>query len=268
MSFYDSINQKSIFEAFDFSIDPIAVTDTNLKNGFKFIYVNDAFCKETGYEKNELIGNSPKILQGEKSDRHILDMLKANLQRNERFVGQTSNYKKDGTEYIVKWTISPLKNHQGDVVAYVSIHKVMTPQIKAEDENLFFNDIIQQAPGMILIVNVNKIIKYINDEYLSHLGYKREELIGQDITILESVPQDIFLYEEKWNKVYKNGTFSGVIKIMKKNSEFYYDKQNVKSIKNKDGKVQCYLILSSDITALKKAFDKKGVSSDSMNYYI
>lgn len=262
MSILDEISNESFFVAFESSTDPIAVTDTDVDSGFKFIYVNEAFCRHTGYSKEELIGQSPRILQGENTDRHVLDMLKCNILRNENFVGQTSNYKKDGTEFIVKWTVAPLRNNKNEIIAYLSIHKVMTPQVKAVNENLLFHDIIQQAPGMILIVNIDKTILYVNDEYLHYTGYKREELIGRSIVALECVCEDVLKYEDKWDKIYKDGNYSGILKIKKKDGSFFYDKQSVTAIKDKNYEQKCYLILSSDITALRSRLNKKDVLSD------
>ncbi len=55
--------------AFNASLDPIVVTDTNLDEGVKILFVNDAFCKTTGYSKEEVLGKNPKILQGKDSDK-------------------------------------------------------------------------------------------------------------------------------------------------------------------------------------------------------
>lgn len=48
---FNSISLKSIFKAFNVAFEPIALTDANLKDGVKFIYINPSFLKETGYTK-------------------------------------------------------------------------------------------------------------------------------------------------------------------------------------------------------------------------
>ena len=76
ISNFKDITHNSLLQAFDNSNDPIAITDPNLDTGIKFIYVINAFCEEIGNEKKELIGKSPKILQGQRSNKKLLASLK------------------------------------------------------------------------------------------------------------------------------------------------------------------------------------------------
>lgn len=253
----NSIEQSSFFRAFDYSTDPIAMTDTDIENGFHFTYVNPAFCRETGYSREELIGSSPRILQGPKSDREMLNGLKATLKEDKDFVGQTVNYRKDRTEFIVKWSISPLKNSSNETVAYLSIHKIMTPQVRAEDENFLLNDILQQAPGMILVMNMDKKIVYVNDTFIGHIGYSRDELINKDISILESLDDQKDSYKKKWETLITNEQFEGVLLMKKKDNTKFYDKQKITTIKDEKGNPKYFLTISHDITKLREALAKK-----------
>ena len=253
----NDITQSSFYRAFDYSTDPIAMTDTDIENGFFFTYVNPAFCRETGYTKEELIGQSPRILQGPKSDREMLDELKTTLKEGNDFVGQTINYRKDRTEFIVKWSISPLKDSNNETIAYLSIHKIMTPQVRAEDENFLLNDILQQAPGMILVMNMERKIIYVNDAYIGHVGHSREELINSDISILEAVKSQKESYKNKWDSLIHYEKYEGVLVIKKKDNSTFFDKQKITTIKDGKGNPKYFLTISHDITKLKEALAKK-----------
>jgi len=61
-SFLQSFSINSLCNVFENSIEPIVITDANWTKGIKIIYANRAFCLETGYLKEELINQSPKIL--------------------------------------------------------------------------------------------------------------------------------------------------------------------------------------------------------------
>ncbi len=107
--------------------DSILITDLGLeKPGPKIVYVNDGFTKMTGYTKAEVFGKTPRILQGPKTDRHVLDRLKQRLIEGQAFFGHTVNYKKDGTEFINQWDIHPLTNVHGDVTHWVSYQSDIT----------------------------------------------------------------------------------------------------------------------------------------------
>jgi PAS domain S-box-containing protein len=95
-------------------------------DGHKFISVNPAFCKMTGYSENELIGQSPKILQGEKTNHKIIGRLKSNITENTPFHGAAINYRKDGSVYHVEWKINPVYDLDGKLLCFFSIQRDLT----------------------------------------------------------------------------------------------------------------------------------------------
>ena len=69
------------------------------------VYANKAFTALTGYTQHEIHGKNPKLLQGPRTDRKVLDHLNECLLTSQIFVGQTFNYRKDGSEFLMQWTI-------------------------------------------------------------------------------------------------------------------------------------------------------------------
>jgi len=118
--------------------DSILITELNLeKPGPKIVYVNEGFTRMTGYSKEETIGKTPRMLQGPKTDRAILDRLKRRLIEGQAFFGHTINYRKDGTEFINQWDIHPLINADGEVTHWVSYQRDVTE--KKETAKAIFN---------------------------------------------------------------------------------------------------------------------------------
>lgn len=106
--------------------DSIVITELNLERpGPKIVYVNDGWTRMTGYSKEESIGNTPRMLQGEKTDRAILDRLKRRLIEGQAFFGHTINYRKDGSEFINQWDIHPLINAEGEVTHWYLINGML-----------------------------------------------------------------------------------------------------------------------------------------------
>ena len=89
------------------SYDSIIITDCT--EDALIIYVNKAFNRLTGYESSEVIGKTPKILQGSATDRHVIANLTDSLKNDSPFEGQAINYRKDGTPFIMNWRVLPLK---------------------------------------------------------------------------------------------------------------------------------------------------------------
>lgn len=89
------------------SYDSILITDASA--GAKIVYANQAFKKLSGYAPSEVIGKTPRILQGPATDRKVIARLGKALKNGGRFEGQAINYKKDGTPFIMHWRVLPVK---------------------------------------------------------------------------------------------------------------------------------------------------------------
>ena len=117
------------------SKESILITDAELNPpGPRIQFVNPAFTQMTGYTPEEIIGKTPRLLQGPRTDRAVLNRLRATLERGEVFNGQTINYRKDGSEYVQEWQIAPLRDDAGAITHFVALQRDMTEQRKLEEQ--------------------------------------------------------------------------------------------------------------------------------------
>ncbi len=174
--------QLSLVEqAIKHDYDSILITELNLeKPGPKIVYVNEGFTRMTGYTKEEVIGKTPRILQGEKTDRHVLDRLKERLIEGQAFFGHTVNYKKDGTEFINQWDIHPLTNTQGEITHWVSYQRDITDRKETSklvfDSNLDFDNLVEESKKTFVDLDVQGNIISSNNSFKNLLGYDADEL--------------------------------------------------------------------------------------------
>jgi diguanylate cyclase (GGDEF)-like protein/PAS domain S-box-containing protein len=112
----------------DHLADGILVTDVDLdaKGGPRVVYVNDALCEITGYDRNELIGASPAILQGPATDPAVLSRLRDDLTAGRSFAGQTINYRKDGTPFMMEWSIAVIPAEDGSPRWFAAVQRDAT----------------------------------------------------------------------------------------------------------------------------------------------
>lgn len=89
------------------SYDSILITDAS--EAAKIIYANNAFKTLTGYAPSEVIGKTPRILQGRGTDSKVIARLGKVLKKGGKFEGRAINYKKDGTPFIMYWRVLPVK---------------------------------------------------------------------------------------------------------------------------------------------------------------
>ena len=89
--------------------EAVVITDAPLDPPGPVIrYVNAHFEGFTGYPAAELLGRTPRILQGERTDRAELDRLRRELDERRSFIGATMNYRRDGTAYLNEWIVLPV----------------------------------------------------------------------------------------------------------------------------------------------------------------
>ena len=100
--------------------------------GPRVIYVNEAFKRMTGYSSEEIIGKTPRILQGPKTERDQLDKIRAALQKWKSVRVEMTNYRKDGTEFNVELSISPIADENGWFTHWVSVQRETTERKEAE----------------------------------------------------------------------------------------------------------------------------------------
>jgi len=104
----------------DNSFDSILITD-NTKEG-KIVYANKAFKKLTGHDPAEVLGKTPRILQGAGTDPKVTERLRDALKTGGKFEGKAINYKKDGTPFIMYWRVLPIKVGR-NIEAWIAIQR-------------------------------------------------------------------------------------------------------------------------------------------------
>jgi PAS domain S-box-containing protein len=115
--------------------DGVVVTTGDLDQpGPRILHVNDAFCRITGYRADELIGQTPRMLQGSRTNRAVLSAMRAALDAHRQFAGELVNYRKDGRDYTVQIQIAPIGDADGRPRYWLSHHRDVSERRRTEAE--------------------------------------------------------------------------------------------------------------------------------------
>lgn len=231
------------------SFNAVLITDANLADGGPRIeYCNPAFCDMTGYTQAELLGQSPRVLQGPDTDPAVLQRLRQCLLEGRYFQGATVNYRKDGTPYHVEWNISPVRDEAGQVCRFVSVQQNITARVRAEQERDLLVKALNAAHAPILITDLEARIIFVNRAFEQLTGYGADEVMGRTPELLKSGTHDLSFYEGLRAALSRGENFRATFTNRRKSGELYHAEQSIAPLRDEHGRISHYVSISKDIS--------------------
>lgn len=144
--------------------------------GPRIVYANPAFCNMTGYSLEEVLGRTPRILQGPQTNRQALDKIRTALKNWESIRIELLNYQKNGTQFWVELSIVPVADETGWFHYWISVQRDIT---KRKLKELALQTLIENSTDCIVIVDGNGVITYATPSVNQFFGLESPLLIGQ-----------------------------------------------------------------------------------------
>lgn len=117
-------------------------------------YVNQACVQITGFEQQELIGRTPRVLKSERMDKGFYQRLWETVLAGKPFSDIFINRHKNGSIYYEEKTITPLTNTSGEITHFISTGKDITERIQTEERlhHLAYHDPLTDLPNRLLLM--------------------------------------------------------------------------------------------------------------------
>jgi PAS domain S-box-containing protein len=102
-------------------------------DGPRIVYVNASFTQRTGFAFDEVVGRTPRVLQGPRTQRTELDRIRRALEQRQSVRAELINYTRHGEEFWVELDITPLMDEHGEVTHFVSVQRDIGERKRAEE---------------------------------------------------------------------------------------------------------------------------------------
>jgi diguanylate cyclase (GGDEF)-like protein/PAS domain S-box-containing protein len=102
--------------------------------GPRVVWVNDAFTRLTGYERDEIVGESLRRLRGPETDLETLSQVWTAMKAGESIQIECINARTDGAPYVAAWSMTPVRDDEGRLTHWVSVQRDITDQKEREEQ--------------------------------------------------------------------------------------------------------------------------------------
>ena len=145
--------------------EPVVITTAEPFDGPGpvIVYVNNALLRVTRFSRAELLGRSPRVLQGPGTDLQVRQSMHDSLREWRSTAVELVNYRKDGSEFIVKLNLAPVADHTGWFTHWVSVQRDVTAERQEQRERdsrrAIVQGILDSLPAQTVMVdNLGQIV--------------------------------------------------------------------------------------------------------------
>ena len=216
----------------------------------RIIYVNDAGCKDLGYEREELIGKAihevipaacPETLQ------HLWECLRS----RGFFSFESAHRRKDGSTFPVELVITYVQF--GGKEFACGFARDITERRNFEARLRLQSAALEAADNALVITDREGKILWVNPGFSRLTGYPSQEAIGQNPRVLKSGKHSKDFYKEMWDTVQEGNVWHGELTNHRKDGACYEEEMTITPVRDEAGAVTHFIAIKQDITERKRA---------------
>lgn len=227
----------------------IIITDTDAR----IEYANPKFSEITGYDRADVQGENPRLLQSGLTTPQTYEKLWGALTRGEVWSGELCNRRKNGEVFWELARILPITDATGRATHYLAVKEDITERRHVEEQRRLASSVFQSSHDAILITDAASVVLDVNQAFCELTGYSREEVVGQSPSLLKSGHHDEDFYRRLYQTVAQQGYWQGEIWNRTKAGAISVVLMTISAVRDADGKLTHYVGVFNDITQRKES---------------
>lgn len=163
--------------------EPVLITTAEpiARPGPITVYVNDAFLRETGFSRSDVLGRSPRLLQGAKTSGEELSKVRAALETWQSSTVEVLNYTAAGQEFWVELDIAPVSDDSGWFTHWVSVQRDVSQrrlqERDRETREALVQSILDSLPALTAMIDSSGRILAVNAAW--HRAWLEHSRLGE-----------------------------------------------------------------------------------------
>lgn len=224
--------------------------------GPQVVYVNAAFTRMTGYGADEILGKTPRILQGPDTDRETLRRLRGHLERWEPFRVELLNYRKDGSTFWVEIDGQPVANERGWFTHWIAVQRDITERKAAEHRMRMENFALSHVSDAVIAVDENHRVTYWNTAATRMYGVSADDALGKPLrSIYAHTWPHPGAEAEAMEQLRESHCYRGEFLHILPDGEAFPVECSISCLRDTSGEPRGYVGVIRDISDRKKAED-------------
>lgn len=228
---------------------PILLFYKDNKNNF--IGLNKYTASFIGKPIEDIIGKSCyDIFPKEQADKYYKDDLEV-IENDLPLIDIVEELATDEGTKWVRTDKHPYKNKDGKIVGVVGFSIDITKQKRKEIKLRNLVTAVDQSPNIVVIVNTNREIIYVNPKFTEITGYHYSEVLGKNPNVLNSGKTNKSVYKKLW-KILENGkSWKGEFLNKKKDGSLYWELASISPVKDLNGNIINYVKVAEPLNELR-----------------
>ncbi len=225
----------------------------------KFVDCNPGFAKMIGYERREIIGQTPDgispefQLDGTLSTEAAQKFLQEASQSG-NIIFDWLHQRKDGTQFIGQVRLN--KTIFQGKEAFFSVTRDITEINLAQHQILQLSEAVEQSPVAVIIFDINGKITYANKKALENSGFNSEEILTLYSKTLEKAREDRKQFPDLWDNLLNGENWTGIVEQKNKSGLTYWESVSYSPLIDENGEIIKIISVREDISE-RKAYQSR-----------